>query len=164
MESYNRTRHSATKMSPISVNWRNAAKARENIRRRYGNSGDGKDGAIKKPKYKVGDLVRVSRARNVFAKGYEGGWTLELFKIVRISTTRPPTVYFLKDLSDEDIDGFFYEEELSRVQKNLNKDFFEVNEVLKSRGKGRKKEYLVSWKGYPEKFNSWIKASDLKDV
>ncbi|KAJ8664222.1 hypothetical protein QAD02_005884 [Eretmocerus hayati] len=87
------------------------------------------------PKLSVGDLVRVTRASNVFRKGYMRGWTLELFKIVRISTTRQPPVYFLLDLAGVDIDGFSYEEELSRVRKDLRTEASEVDEILKTSGR-----------------------------
>ncbi|XP_014206398.1 uncharacterized protein LOC106637933 [Copidosoma floridanum] len=142
-------------MAPADVTLHNVGRARENIKQRY-------DRHIhKNPTYNVGDLVRISKMRSVFAKGYESGWTLELFRIVR---TRQPPVYFLRDLSDEDVDGFFYEEELSRIRKELNESFFEVDKILKSRGKGRSKEYSVSWKGYPEKLNFWVKSNYLKDI
>ncbi|KAJ8685386.1 hypothetical protein QAD02_021179 [Eretmocerus hayati] len=78
--------------------------------------------------------------------------------------TRTPCVYFLNDSSGEEIDGFFYEQELSRVNKDLNDAVFEVEQVLKTRGKGRNEQYFVSWKGYPEKFNSWVFAADLKEI
>ena len=61
-------------MIPASVTLYNSAKTRENLQQRYGNH------VIRSPKYGVGDLVRVSHAKNVFAKGYESGWTLEIFK------------------------------------------------------------------------------------
>lgn len=156
IEAYNQSKHSATKMTPASVTLYNVAKARKNIQQRYKSSK-----LDRAPKFKIGQLVRVSRARNIFQKSYEGGWTLEIFKIVRISTTRQPPVYFLQDLSGEDIDGCFYGEELSRVRKNLNAASFEIDKILESRGTSRSKEYFVSWKGYPEKFNSWVKASQL---
>lgn len=89
---------------------------------------------------------------------------MALFEIIRISTTRYPPGYFLKDLAGEDIDGLFYEEELSRVRKDLNDDYFEVGKILKSRRKGRLKECFISWKGYPEKLNSWVKATNLKHI
>lgn len=158
-EAYNHSKHSGTKMEPASVTMYNATKARENLNLRYA-----RNDRVRKPKYSVGDLVRVSRARNVFAKGYESGWTLELFKISHISLTRQPPVYFIKDLADEDIDGFFYEEELSRVQKDLNSDAFEVEKILKTSGVGRKKKYLIKWKGYPDKFNSWVPACQIKEL
>uniref|UniRef100_A0ABD2XFV7 Chromo domain-containing protein n=1 Tax=Trichogramma kaykai TaxID=54128 RepID=A0ABD2XFV7_9HYME len=142
-------------MTPASVNLYNAAEARKNLKQRYDRT------VQRKLKYKVGDLVRVSRAKNAFAKGYEGGWTIELFKIYRISETRKPSVYYLKDLADEPIEGFFYEEELTRVRKDLNNASFEIEAILDTRGKGRKKEYFVHWRGYPDKFNSWEPAAPL---
>ena len=159
IDAYNHSKHSGTKMEPVSVTMYNAAAARENLNHRYA-----RNDRQKKPKYSVGDLVRISQAKDVFAKAYEGGWTLELFKISRISSTRQPPVYFLKDLADEDIDGFFYEEELSRVRKDLNSDSFEVEKILKTSGTGRKKKYFIKWKGYPDKFNSWIHSSQIKQL
>ena len=124
-------------MVPATVTLYNAAKFRENLQRRYGNRN------FKAPKYCVGDLVRVSRVKNVFAKGYESGWTRMIFKIMRISSTRPPAVYYFEDLAGEEIDVFFYTEELYRVRKNLTTDVYEIDKNLKTRGKGSSKEYFV---------------------
>ena len=159
VESYNNTRHSGTKMQPASVTIYNAYIARKNLEQRYS-----KNDRNKTPKYSVGDLVRVSRAKNVFGKGYEGGWTLELFKISRISCTTKPLVYFLRDLEGEEIDGYFYEEELSRVRKNFKTGFFEVEQILKTSGNGPHKKYFVKWKDYPDKFNSWVQANQIKKL
>ena len=108
--------------------------------------------------------MRISQEKKVFGKGYEGGWSIEVYKIARISQTRNPVVYYLKDLKQEPIDCFFNEEELSKVRKIEN---FEIEKILSARGKGKKKEVLVKkkyWLGYPEKFNSWIKASEVIDL
>jgi hypothetical protein len=43
-------------------------------------------------------------------------------------------------------------------------DVFLVDEILGERGKGKKKELLVSWIGYPEKFNQWIPEGNLYDL
>ena len=158
VDAYNHTKHSATKMVPVTVTLYNAAKARENLQRRYGNRD------FKALKYCVGDLVRVSRAKNVFAKGYESRWTLEIFKITRISSTTPPAVYYLEDLAGEEIAGFFYTEELCRVRTNLTTDVFEIDKILKTRVKGSSIEYFVKWKGYGDKFNSWVRANQLKNI
>lgn len=158
VQSYNNSWHSAIKMAPSAVNFYNANKVRENLVHRY---------AIKHPhthKYNVQDLVRVSRVRTAFRKAYEGGWTLELFRIVRIDTSRQPPVYILEDLAGDKIDGYFYEQELSRVHKDLTSDVFEIDKVLRSKGSGRKKEYFVSWKGYPKKFNSWVSGKNLVNL
>ncbi|KAJ8671975.1 hypothetical protein QAD02_003234 [Eretmocerus hayati] len=88
--------------------------------------------------------VRISIRSSPFHRAYTGGWSMELFKIIRISQTRTLCVYFLSDSSGEEIDGFFYEQELSRVSKDLNRDVFGVERVLEARGKGRKKQYFVS--------------------
>lgn len=155
VQSYNNSWHSAIKMTPSSVNMHNAARARENLEHRY---------HIKHPhhhKYNVQDLVRVSRARTAFRKAYEGGWTLEIFRIIKVDTSRQPPVYTLEDLAGDKIDGFFYEQQLSRVRKDLTGNTFEIDQVLHSRGRGKRKEYFVSWQGYPEKFNSWVPAKDL---
>ena len=113
------------------------------------------------PKFAVGDLVQISRENNICKKGYESGCTLEIFKINCISETRTPVVYFLKDLSG-DIEGLFYEQELSRVRKDLENETYEIETILKEAGKGSSMRYFVKWKGYPAKFNLWIEASELK--
>lgn len=159
VKSYNNSWHSGIRMTPAQVHMGNAARVRENLSMRYETHRPDR-----KPKYNVGDLVRISREKGVFDKAYSGGWSKELFRIKRISTSRQPPVYFLKDLADVDLTGFFYEEELSRVQKDLEKDVFEVDEILRTKGQGRNKKYFVSWLGYGPSFNSWISAADLENL
>ena len=56
-----------------------------------------------KPKFKVGDKVRISKyKRKVFDKGYTPNWTEEIFLIDKIQSTNPIT-YRLKDLNNEAI-------------------------------------------------------------
>ena len=55
----------------------------------------------------------------------------------------------------ESIKGRFYEAEFLRVLKSDDKRFV-VDRILKTRKRGGKIQYLVSWKGYPSKFNSWV--------
>ena len=75
---------------------------------------------------------------------------------------RRPPVYRLKDQQGEAIEGVFYEPELQEVEKE--DDVYQVDYVVKKRTRKRKVEYLVKWKGYPDKFNSWVPANDLKDI
>ena len=52
-----------------------------------------------KPKFKIGDKVRISKyKRKVFDKGYTPNWTEEIFLIDKIQSTNPIT-YILKDLN-----------------------------------------------------------------
>ena len=62
----------------------------------------------------------------------------------------------LVDLADESIKGRFYDQELQKVAKS-DEEHFDIDRILRTRKRtdGRI-EYLVSWKGYPSKFNSWV--------
>ena len=112
------------------------------------------------PKLKVGNTVRISKYKTVFAKGYLPNYTEELFKIKQIIYTKP-IVYKLADLMDEDIDGYFYEEELSYVP-NPGEIEYKIEKVLKRKKVKGKEMILVKWKGYPDKFNEWIDAEGAR--
>ncbi|XP_077270152.1 uncharacterized protein LOC143901600 [Temnothorax americanus] len=161
VSAYNHTRHSSIRMQPAVVTRENARVARENIVRQWRKSEKMK--RAQKAKYSVGELVRVSRAKATFEKGYEARWSEEIFRIHRVEW-RKPRVYELSDLADEVIDGIFYEQELARVEKNLRKEEFIVDRVIKTRGRGANKQVLVSRRGYPSKFDTWIPASNLTSL
>ena len=111
-----------------------------------------------KPKFQVGDKVRISKyKRKVFDKDYTENWTEELFIIDKIQYTTPIT-YKLKDLNDEKIKGSFYEPKLLKA----NQEIFRIDKVI--RRDYKKKQALVKWKGYNDDFNSWIPIKDLVDV
>ncbi|GFR23219.1 uncharacterized protein TNCT_714891 [Trichonephila clavata] len=61
----------------------------------------------------------------------------------------------------EAIKGRFYAEELQKISKRSD-DYWHVEKVLKTKGSGRKKEYYVKWKGFDNRFNSWVKAAWMK--
>ena len=65
----------------------------------------------KKPKFSLGDKVRVSLLKNTFEKSYTSNYSQEIFIIDDIKTSNVH-YYFLKDLNGEKIDGMFYEQEL----------------------------------------------------
>ena len=68
----------------------------------------------KSARYNVGDRVRISKFKNIFAKGYTPNWSRELFIVNKINDTVPYT-YNLKDLNDEEIIGSFYDKELQKT-------------------------------------------------
>ena len=98
---YNNTKHSTIKMKPIDV---------KNNKRVYIDEHNEKDS-----KFKVGDRVRISRYKNIFAKGYAPNWSSEIFIVDKINDTVPYT-YNLKDLNDEEIIGSFYDKELQKTK------------------------------------------------
>ena len=68
----------------------------------------------KDPKFKVGDHVRISRYKNIFAKGYTPNWSEEVFIISKIKN-RVSWTYLINDLNGEEIIGTFYEKELQKT-------------------------------------------------
>ena len=70
-------------------------------------------------KFKVGDHVRISKYKNIFAKGYASNWSKDIFVIGNIKNTVPWTSV-INDLNGEEIIGSFYEKEL---QKTNQKEF-----------------------------------------
>ena len=68
----------------------------------------------KDPKFKVGEHVRISKYKNIFAKGYTANWSEEVFIVSKIKNTVPWT-YVINDLNGEEIIGTFYEKELQKT-------------------------------------------------
>ena len=77
------------------------------------------------PKFKVGDHVRISKYKNIFAKGYMPNWSEEVF-VSKIKNIVPWT-YVINDLNDEEITGSFYEKELRKT----NQKEFRIEKVIK---------------------------------
>ena len=65
----------------------------------------------KDSKCKVGDHVRISKYKNIFAKGYTPNWSKKAFVIKEVKNTIPWT-YVISHLNGEEIIGKFYEKEL----------------------------------------------------
>ena len=99
----------------------------------------------KDPKFKVGDHIRISKFKNVFAKGYTPNWNKEIFVVKKIKNTVPWT-YVISDLNGEKIVGSLYEKEL---QKNNQKEF-RIEKVIKKKGN----KLYVKWEGYNNSFTS----------
>ena len=94
-DKYNNTVHRTTKMKPIDVTGDSYAE--------YNEKSNKKD-----LKFKIGDHVRISKYKNIFAKGYTSNWSEEIFIISKIKNTVPWT-YVINDLNGEEITGrFFY--------------------------------------------------------
>ena len=106
----------------------------------------------KEPKFKIGDHVRISKYKNIFAKGYMPNWSEEIFVISKIKNTIPQT-YVISDFNREKIIGTFYEKELQKT----NQKEFRIEKVLKRKGD----KLYVKWKGYDNSFNSWINKKDI---
>ena len=110
---------------------------------------------------KVGSHVRlvlVSVTQSKFARGYKQQNTQEIFQIHSIKKNTSPVTYRLKDLSGQAVKGSFYKQELVETVKP---EFFLINKIIKSKKVNNKKQYLVSWVGYDDSFNSWVGGEDI---
>ena len=156
VDSYDNTYHNTIKMKPNDVNKSNELKLWMRLYLpTFLKAG-------KPPKYKIGDTVRITKYRKKFDKEHEMQWTQELHTIAKVIYALPMR-YQIKDLKGEPITGSFYEAELQPVYKHKHTKF-NIDEILDERGEGRGKQYLVSWQGYPAKFNEWVNASDVSDL
>lgn len=106
-----------------------------------------------KPKFKIGDPVRLSKYKSCFAKGYTPNWTAEAFKVRKVQCSSPVT-YLLESMSGEEILGTVYAEEL---QLSRNPDLYLVERVIRKRGD----KCLVKWLGFDSSHNSWVKENEI---
>lgn len=156
--SYNHSTHRSIKMRPCDVSFDNIMTVWSNL---YGRSVNQKSKNIVQPKLHVGDYVRITKYKHVFQKGYESNWSDEIFVVTSVIDRSPWVVYTLKDLQNEEITGTFYEKELQKVNYDPT-NMYKIDKIMRTRYTGHRKEVLVKWKGYPNKFNSWILARELK--
>ena len=82
---------------------------------------------FKKPTFKFGDGVRISKYDLPFRKAYKAQFTREVFEIVAIATRKPPA-NTIKDEQGEVIQGKFYQKELIKVIHSvLLQTFYQSN-------------------------------------
>ena len=139
---YNNAYHTTIKMKPIDVKGNT-----------YINTD--KEANDRDPKFKVADHVRISKYKNIFAKGYMPNWFEEVFVIKEVKNIVLWT-YVINDLNGKEITGTFYEKELQKT----NQEEFGIKKVIKRKGD----KIYVKWKGYDNLFNSWIYKKDLVSI
>ena len=129
---YNDTYHTTIKIKPVDVKHNTYIDFKKDVH-------------DKDPEFKVRDRVRISKYKNIFAKGYATNWSEEVFVIKKVKNTVPWT-YVINDLKGEEIAGTFYEKELQKT----NQQEFRIEKVLRKKGD----KLYVTWKGYDSSFNS----------
>ena len=112
---YNSKKHRTVKMKPTDV--------KDNTYVDFGKEVNDND-----PKFKAGDHVRISKYKNIFAKGYTPNWSEEVFVIKKIGNTVPWT-YVIDDLNGEEITGTFYEKELQKIDQQE----FRIEKVINAK-------------------------------
>ena len=71
-----------------------------------------------------------------------------------------PVVYKIKDLDGESLEGAFYTQELQKVKMDPETEY-KIEKIIKKRKRRGHEELLVKWMGWSEKFNSWVKKTDI---
>ena len=125
---YSNTVHTAIKMKTIDATSDSYAKYNEDFNERD-------------PKFKAGDHARISKYKNIFAKGYTQNWSEEVLIISKIKNTVPWT-YVISDSNGEKIAGSLYEKEWQR----FSQEKFRIEKVIKK----KVNKLYVKWKGYDD--------------
>ena len=103
VQKYNNKKHRTIKMKPIDV--------KDNTYIDFGKEINDND-----PKFKVGDHVRMSKYKNIFAKGYTPNWSEEV-SVIKKNKNTVPWSYVINDCNGEETTGTFYEKELQKIDQ-----------------------------------------------
>lgn len=112
-------------------------------------------------RFKIGDVVRISKLRHAFHRYYSEHWTNEFFVIKGRSLKQSIPAYTLTDYAGESVSGIFYEAELQKIVV-AEDTVYNIEKILKRRKRNNVKEVFVRWWGWPKKFDSWIQQSEVK--
>ena len=137
---YNITYNSTIKMKPIDAKSSTCIDSSKEIYNRD-------------PKLKMSDIVKISKYKNIFLKGYFLNWSEEVFVIKKVENT-VPWIYVISDLNREEIVGIFYEKQLQKT----NRKELRIEKVIKRKGD----KLYVKWNGYDNSFNTWINKNEYK--
>ena len=104
--------------------------------------------------------------RNKIVSEYDESWSKEIFYVDSRKLRGGIDVYKLRDAEGEILIGSFYRQELQRVKEPEKDKLYDIKKIVKSRvvkdKKGiERKQYFVSFVGFPAKFNQWVEESAI---
>ncbi len=151
IETYNNRKHRMTKLSPSEgdkkENSLHIQEMQEDYRRKIK--------PTEKVKFEVGDQVRIAIAKGAFSRGYNQKSKEEIYKVVKVSRKLPRVLYLLTTLNGENVEGKFYQEQLTKV---LDQDEFIVEEFLEENDT----HYKVKFQGYDE--HEWLPKENVTNT
>lgn len=148
VQKMNNSKHSRMKLSPNEINRMNEKFIYDKFYNRVR--------PIVKPKYKVGQYVRIAYGNEPFEKSYYAQFSPQIYKIAKINY-KYPNVYKLTDIDGKLLPQSFYQEQLNPTKYH---DIYLIREILKEKNG----KLLVAWMGYNDKFNSWIDKKDIYEA
>ena len=159
LEIYNSRYHRTIKMSPKMAELEeNLETVQKNVEDYYKQAVGNKKRNKRNLPLKEGDLVRISKHRNPFYKGYYQSFLPKIYEVSEVLRNLPIVMYKIKDKESGVMEsGTWYAQELQRVSEDSydTDTLFKIEKIIKWRGKGKKREALIKWKYWPEKYNSW---------
>ena len=159
VKSYNTRPHRAIQMTPTEADLPTNQLLVRKALALYYSKREKKLGKQQKPKFKIGQAVRIKASRGIFARGYEPLFKHEGFRIKEIITKFPRLMYKLTDWDDtEEIEGLFYGEEIVAY----NVETFKIEKILDTRVHKRRPESLVKWVGF--KRATWEPTASVQNL
>jgi len=174
----NNSLNSSIGMRPVDVNFDNAIylknKLKANAKQKFNKR------KYNLQHFKVGDMVRIEKYKHAFEKGYSPNFTYEIFSVCMVRTSTRPITYKLIDTKGNILDGWFYSQELSLVRvpkksqtgriNNINRHVqrddeqtWTIEKIINHKKKHGVDYSYVKWKGFEDKFNSWIPTDSIFD-
>ncbi|RWR98948.1 hypothetical protein B4U79_13692 [Dinothrombium tinctorium] len=154
ISAYNKSIHRILKMKPSDVTQENEKEAFHNL---YAHI---RPNVSEKTKFFEDSLVRIAKKKEKYEKGADPNFTEEIFKIYKVNRGNTRPYYKIKDQLGEEITSVFYPEELQQTSYDSTQRG-RVEKIIKKRRVGKNLKAFVKWKGYSDKFNSWIPYENI---
>ena len=157
MKNYNETKHSfLDNLTPASAedpkNWDKVASSHSKHLSRI---------RIKKivPRYKIGDIVRVSLKKSPFKRAYDISHSHQRYIIHKIDQKQIVPFYILKNERGEELAGKFHGNQLVKIDLKLYR-----SRPIKTMKTKKGKKYLMRFDGYDEDYDLWMPSDQFEDI
>lgn len=147
-----------TGMRPVDVTEENAPELRNRL---YGNPFDEPRAPRRKPRFKVGDFVRVQEERLVFAK-FLNTFTDKIFEIYRVERKQGQYVYHLRDELGRVLPGRFYDRDLVKTVSSDQTTTRIAHTLGQPRVVNGRRQVMVRWVGHEPDFDEWIDEDEVQ--
>ena len=170
IKSYNNTYHRSIEMKPSQVNSKSEDEVYETLyiypywkkmQSKHKKTKNKDTKSLKPYRFMIGQKVKLAFIRQPFDREYYQRWTSEIFTITDRKRLDNIPMYKVNDYSGDPIEGAFYESELQKIIFD-EEGAFKIDKVLQTKGRGKNKQSLVSWVGWPKKYNQWIASSQIQ--